>query len=38
LDLTLPMGYHPVTVWTVVGAILTVAGSALVTLTRRRSV
>jgi len=38
MDLTLPMGYHPVTVWTVVGAVLTVVGSALVTLTRRRSV
>lgn len=37
LDLTLPMGYHPVTLWTVVGAVLTVAGSALVTLTRRRA-
>jgi transporter family-2 protein len=37
LDLTLPMGYHPVTVWTVVGSVLTVAGSALVTLTRRRA-
>lgn len=34
LDLFLPMGYHPVTVWTLVGAVLTVAGSALVTLTR----
>lgn len=34
LDLFLPMGFHPVTVWTIVGAVLTVAGSALVTLTR----
>lgn len=34
LDLFLPMGYHPVTVWTLVGAVLTVSGSALVTLTR----
>jgi transporter family-2 protein len=37
LDLTLPMGYHPVTLWTVTGAVLTVGGSALVTLTRRRA-
>ena len=37
LDLFLPMGYHPVTVWTLVGAVLTVAGSALVTLTRLRA-
>jgi transporter family-2 protein len=34
LDLFLPMGFHPVTAWTIVGAVLTVAGSALVTLTR----
>lgn len=34
LDLFLPMGYHPVTLWTLVGAVLTVSGSALVTLTR----
>lgn len=37
LDLFLPMGDHPVTVWTLVGAVLTVAGSALVTLTRLRA-
>jgi transporter family-2 protein len=37
LDLTLPLGDHPITAWTIGGAVLTVAGSALVTLSRRRA-
>lgn len=35
LDLLVPVGYHPITVLTVGGAIVTVVGSIAVTLTRR---
>jgi len=35
LDLLVPVGDFPVGIWTVVGAILTVVGSAMVTLTRK---